>query len=451
MQHWTMPINERFRLSLPDALTAILLFALAWTAYTWAPVTRVYDSRHVLLVAEQLYQQGNLQLDRYFPELQPRNRPGDAWAKEPFDYRLHWVNGHLYYYFPPGSSILSVPFMPVFHFFGRSPVGSDGRPFLEKEQALQRRLGTLLTALFVLLVFVAARLALPLNWSAFIALAMAFGTTALSTASRGLWSHTWGILLLTAVVWICWRRMDKGWTALQAVLVATLLSWSFLVRPTFAIPAAGIALFAVWMRPRRWWLLPLIGLGWLAVFAAYSWTHFGTWLPPYYFTSRLQAGNLAEALAGNLFSPARGLLIFTPGLLCWFYFAAAYWRSIPHRRWMALAVGLTTTHWLVISSFPHWWGGHSFGPRLMTDVLPWLALMGILVTKAWLDGPQSIRRKRVELAVLLLLWTASAAIHFAGAWSFETQLWDVHPVDIDQHPQRLWDWTDPPFLRPFGR
>ena len=443
-------MKARIAWRLPDALTAFLLFALAWTVYTLAPVTRIYDSRHALLVSEQLYREGNFRLDRYFPELAPQNERGEAWAIEPSDYRLHWVHGHLYYYFPPGSSLLSVPFIPVFHLFGRSPVGADGRPFLEKEQALQRRLAALLTALFVVLTFALARTVLPLSWSAFVALAMAFGTTALSTASRGLWSHTWGILLLSAAIFVCWRWMEQGWRPLAAALVATLLCWCFLVRPSFALSAAGIALFAALMRVRYWWLLPLVGLGWLTAFAAYSWTHLGTLLPPYFFASRLGGGSPAEALAGNLISPARGLLIFTPGLLCWIYFAVRYSRSSPWRHWMALAASLVAAHWLLISNFPHWWGGHSFGPRLMTDVLPWLALLGVLATRAWLDG-QPGKRRRLELAALLLLWGISAAIHFSGALSFETQRWNVHPVNLDQHPERLWDWTDPQFLRPLKK
>jgi hypothetical protein len=25
--------------------------------------------------------------------------------------------------------------------------------------------------------------------------------------------------------------------------------------------------------------------------------------------------------------------------------------------------------------------------------------------------------------------------------------WNVDPVNIDAHPERNWDWSDPPFLR----
>jgi hypothetical protein len=221
------------------------------------------------------------------------------------------------------------------------------------------------------------------------------------------------------------------------------------VRPTFALPAFGIALLAALMRVRCWWLLPLVGLGWLAVFVTYSRTHWGDWLPDYFFAGRLQGGGTAEALAGNLVSPSRGLLVFTPGLLCWIYFAAAYFPSLPHRRWLVLAASAITAHWLAISSYPYWSAGACFGPRLMTDVLPWLALLGVLATRAWLDGQQSRGRRRIELAALLLLWGMSAAIHFTGALSWQTHVWNARPIPVALQPRRLWDWTDPPFLRAF--
>ncbi|HSR68790.1 MAG TPA: hypothetical protein VLU25_12705 [Acidobacteriota bacterium] len=433
-----------------DALAALLLFALVWIVYTRAPLIIVYDSSYALLTSEQVYRHGDLRLEGYFPHLQPAAGRGETWRIEPSDYRLAWIDGHLYAYHPPGSSLLSVAFIPVFHAFGYSPVGADGGHDWAMERDLQGILAALLTSLFALLVFLLAREILPLGWSVFISLAMAFGTTALSAASRGLWSHTWGILLLAAAVLICWKRMDRGWTALEAVLVATLLSWCFLVRPTFALSAGGIALLAALKRVRYWWILPLAGLTWFALFAVYFRTQFGDWLPAYFFASRLQLATFPEALAGNLISPARGLLIFTPGLVCWIYFGAAYRRHLPRRGWMALAGGLVLAHWTLISISSHagWWGGHSYGPRLMTDVLPWVALLGILSTRAWLDASQPSRLRRLQLAVLLLLWTASAAIHLAGASCRQTQLWNVHPSDVDHHPHRLWDWSDPPFLRP---
>jgi hypothetical protein len=426
-----------------DVLTALLLFALSWTVYALGPVAWILDSDHTLLLSEQIYSEGNLQLDQYFPDFQPEEKPSD--------YRLEWRNGHLYYVYPPGSSVLSVPYVALSRLFGYSPLGPDGLPSFENEEGLQVFLAGLLTSLFVLLVFVLARGLLPLSWSVFISLAMAFGTMALSTTSRALWSHTWGILLLAVTVWVCWRRMETGWTPLMVALVATLLSWCYLVRPTFALSAVGITVFAALQRARYWWLLPVVGLMWLVLFAALSHEHLGTWLPIYFSGNKLQLSGMAEGLAGTLVSPSRGLLFFTPGLLCWIYFAVVYWSSLRRRPWLVLAVSVVAAHWLVASANHLWWAGHSFGPRLMTDVLPWIAVLGVLATKAWLDGRQSgrPRRRRIELIALIVLWAVSVAMHAPGAFSFHAKGWNPRPLNVDFHHERLWEWSDPQSLRAY--
>ena len=51
-------------------------------------------------------------------------------------------------------------------------------------------------------------------------------------------------------------------------------------------------------------------------------------------------------------------------------------------------------------------------------------------------------------------WRAPAAlvalsvlVNFRGASSPAVYRWNVDPVDVDQRPERLWDWRDPQFLR----
>ena len=42
------------------------------------------------------------------------------------------------------------------------------------------------------------------------------------------------------------------------------------------------------------------------------------------------------------------------------------------------------------------------------------------------------------------------AMHLRGGWTPAVYRWNVVPVNIDQHPERNWDWSDPPFLRRGG-
>jgi hypothetical protein len=51
---------------------------------------------------------------------------------------------------------------------------------------------------------------------------------------------------------------------------------------------------------------------------------------------------------------------------------------------------------------------------------------------------------RTLFAALALV---SFAIHLRGGWSAAVYRWNVDPVNVDRHPERLWDWSDPQFLR----
>ncbi len=52
---------------------------------------------------------------------------------------------------------------------------------------------------------------------------------------------------------------------------------------------------------------------------------------------------------------------------------------------------------------------------------------------------------RAPLFVTLAL--ISLAMSLRGGWSYAVYLWNVDPQSVDRHPERNWDWSDPPFLR----
>ena len=66
----------------------------------------------------------------------------------------------------------------------------------------------------------------------------------------------------------------------------------------------------------------------MAAFVAFSWYEFGELLPPYYRLGLEGGAFSAEALAGLLVSPSRGLLLFSPLLL-----AAWAARPLARRDW----------------------------------------------------------------------------------------------------------------------
>jgi hypothetical protein len=51
-----------------------------------------------------------------------------------------------------------------------------------------------------------------------------------------------------------------------------------------------------------------------------------------------------------------------------------------------------------------------------------------------------------EFVAGALLLALSIGINGRGAISEATAMWNVRPVSVDEHPERLWDWRDPQFL-----
>jgi hypothetical protein len=95
---------------------------------------------------------------------------------------------------------------------------------------------------------------------------------------------------------------------------------------------------------------------------------------------------------------------------------------------------------IVYSKWTNWWGGHSFGPRLLADLAP---IFAVLLCP--LETPLTSRRPlRVLFGVLA---GASVAIHLTGALT-GAHAWNA-AVDVDQFPHRLWSWTDNQIVNPF--
>ncbi|MEM8998589.1 MAG: hypothetical protein AAGF23_27645, partial [Acidobacteriota bacterium] len=147
---------------------------------------------------------------------------------------------------------------------------------------------------------------------------------------------------------------------------------------------------------------------------------------------------------GTLISPGRGLFVYSP---IFFFSIVGAALLIRQKRWRLLescVAAILVLHWLAISSWKIWWGGTVFGPRLFADMVPFLLffLLPVLERLAVPGG------RRLALAAGLAASIAvSAFIHRSGAIYWATGDWNIEPVSVDEHPERLWHWGDPPFLR----
>ncbi|MCU1263784.1 MAG: putative rane protein [Acidobacteria bacterium] len=394
-----------------------------------------------MLLSQNLLEHGSFKLDQYQSPRPPTVARDDY--VEVGTYQLELVNDHVYYFFPPGSSVLSVPYVALLRLFGVRAKDAGGT---YGEMRIQTSLAALLMAALALVFFYTARFLLDTLWSSVIALGGVLGTQVWSTASRGLWTHTWELLLIGVIIFLLVNYETRR-RKLRPVLLATLLAWAYFVRPTSSITIVAITVYVLLYHRRLFFWYALTLALWLAGFIVYSWHNFGKLLPSYYAATRLNFGVFPTALIGNLVSPSRGLLIYVPWILFTGYLLARYRRDWEFPRLIWLSLACVTGNLIVVSSFKHWWGGVSYGPRLTTDLAPWLVLLTILGVRAMLREPvQRTARRRSELALGALLLALGIFIHGRGATSVSTLRWNDYPKDDAGMEAKIWDWRQPQFL-----
>jgi len=384
----------------------------------------VGDNFWYVPTAESLLKEGNPELSEYKPWF-----GGSA-----TDPRITQVGGRYYNLFPLGTSVLAAPLVLI----GEHLAGNRTEPI--RSLFLASFSAKVLAGLAVSLMFlVLLQLVGHRSVALFLSLCFAFCTSHFSLHAGGLWSHNGGALILTAVVLLLLYGQGR-----LVPLVGPLLVLGYTVRPDLAISALVMTAYIWWRHRSSFPLFAfLMGLSVLG-FVGYCYATFGTVLPPYYTGSGMTGEHVGLALVGNLFSPNRGLFVFTPiALFSVFGIYLAVRRRHPLYSSLSVVVFL---HWLSISMFTHWWAGYSYGPRFFALVTP---LLVVLFVPAWEQLPKMSRRARFSvLALFFVAASWSLLVHLRGATSPGTRQWNARP-SVDQHPERVWDWRDwQPLSRP---
>jgi len=409
------------------------IFAVVFSAHLISPVVNMADSRWVIHTAMSIVAEGNTDLNEYEQLLAEQNY-----------YHIEEISGRRYAAYPIGPSLMVVPFVAARDVYFRVVHGyrlqkhiSQGIPF-----KFEKFIASVLVALTAVLMYlIAGRRLKSVPQRLVIVFVFAFCTSAWSTASRALWQHGPSMLMLSATLYLILLAEDRP----KFVPFAGLpLAFSYVVRPTNIVPIVVLSLLIL-LRHRRYFLRFVIcaTVVWVP-FVVFNFVVYGKPLSWYYMPGRIgRHAQFLEALAGNLVSPARGLFLFSPVLiLC---VLGLIFRS-KEKRMGALDVSLLVIlllHWLVISSFPHWWAGHSFGPRFFCDMIPFFMWFLIPVVERF---RRPVHGRLIALVSTFVCLTA-VSFFVRGANHSSTYWWNAKPNNIDRHPERLWDWSDVQFLR----
>ena len=412
------------------------------------PVVQITDHKFLLMATDSLLRRGTLRLDGL--ALRGATLVPGAGARSP-DYRIEVAEGHYYHSFPVGTAILSAPLVAIGRAFGVVSVDGNGAYESRGERLLNRVGAAGVVALIVVPFFAIARSFASARASVVLTTAVILGSPLTSTASRGLWSHDFGVLLVAFALAHILVTERRG-RAIQPVWLGSLLAWAFLSRPTFALAVvACVAPLAVAPRTRRAAVGTVVVLVvWLLPFLVWAHASRGGWLPSYYQPSRLHLAGFARGFLGNLLSPSRGVLVFVPWLP-WLAWVA--WRQrdrFEARRWIVIAALVTVAELLVVASFPKWYGGHSYGARMMTDVVPWWFAALAIVTGSFgtVDASANARYRRLPIRSGVAFFAIAIALNVLGAASQASWRWNALSGGIDASVERLWSWREAQFLAP---
>jgi len=149
---------------------------------------------------------------------------------------------------------------------------------------------------------------------------------------------------------------------------------------------------------------------------------------------------IATGLYGLLFSPSRGLFVYTPYLLFAFLALLRAWRwpgEVAQRLRGLFLVWIAAL--VLYASYAEWWGGRVFGSRFLDDLAPVL-----FVAIAWGTSVGLLRSLFARaLFAVLALW--SFVLFQAAAFLYDKR-WDTVPVNVNDDPSKLFNWSDPQWL-----
>jgi hypothetical protein len=370
-----------------------------------------------------------LRLDRFGPWV-------DKHAQ--YSYAVVRIRGHYYSGYPITGPILITPFyVPLL----AVPRLRNWTPdaLIALARILEKFAAVALSAFSAMVMLLLLSRLTSGFWALRLTLVYALGTAVWSISSQALWQHTTGQLaIIGSLLFLDYWSERKNETALW--LCGASAACALMIRPSnvvllVALVATLLKVHAQLAEYVRLSILPVAGG--LLIWAYNS----------YLFQNALGlyaggfSASLLEGLSGILLSPARGLLIYTPVAIF------ALCAFLPHcviarRKHCPLFVAstiFTVLYCLVIATWWNWWGGYSWGPRLLSEIVPPLVVLIAL-------GSTVLQRHWAK-RTLAVLTIYCCLIQALGAYFYPNGHWDRLPVSVDQAPGRLWNWRDNPIGR----
>lgn len=419
-------------ISIPSKARTILLFALIFLIYiSSVRFMGTIDGAPTRMLPLSILQEGDFDLDEYTP----RDKEDFVWFVF-IDTGNHYISKY-----PVLSAILALPIYAIPYFAGVEFTSTLVITLAKVSAAMI----TTFSAMFLLFIF---RKYISEKWSIFLTIAYALGTSSWSISSQDLWQHGASQLFLIITVYLLLKSKK---TDLFYVLIGLSIGLAVAARYLNIIFAALFLIYILY-RYRQKIVATILGVilpvSLVAIYQSYYLDK--PWQTGYScgpFINRSVSciegwhSNFWDGFGGLLVSPSRGLFVFTPFLIISLLGIWKIWnkKKIENQldnillfKYISVGVIIFT---IIMSKWWAWYGGYTYGPRMMVDIVPYLMLFLIpVVTGGYF-------KKKSLIIIFSLLVVFSVFAQFTGIIYWDGG-WDDMSDTLSSDHSWLWDWSN---------
>lgn len=367
-------------------------------------------------------------------------------------YFVNSPNGHISSFYPIGPAFVSFP-LCVCMWAGLKamhvPIDITSPSFEQYRLTFEHFAASSITSLAVVFFYLSSRLKFERRTALITTCVFAFSTNTWVTCSQALWQHGSSNLMLLAAFYVLLRaslETKKCEGRKWLLLAGFCLGLMPVIRPTNLIFSFAALLYSLFCLRSE---VVFLCLGTLSVVPGlvYNLIYFGTWLGAY--GKIIGIGGISFACfpgscLGTLFSPSRGLFVYSPVLVFSF---VGVWRLLKKIQFLTrdellilFLAAASLLHGFIYFFYYMWWGGHCYGPRLMTESLPMLAfVIGYFVED---NEKKKLCINGIASALFKLTFAFSCFVQIVGAFGTSDTSWNLCPLNVDQYQGRLWSMHD---------
>jgi hypothetical protein len=392
-------------------------------------------------------------------------------------------NGHLVSVYPAGSAIITFPLYFCFFCYLKLKILLHNllfsTPFILPDIAdpafetyritFEKLASNISTSLSVVIFYLCLNLKFNIPVALITSFIYAFATNTWTTSSQALWQHG-ASNLVTVSALLCLLKANRANQKEKHLLLILCGFFCGLlpgIRPTsllFSITFITYSIFAYRMDS----LFLLIGLPSILTTLFWNLNRFGFTFENLIKPSNILIGRYAvfsdsflsslynfspqqfcQSFLGVLISPTRGLFIYSPVTLFAFPGANKVLKLARFGKDEKLISCLLIGSLIILFQFgfyTQWHGGWSYGPRLMTDLLPTMCFLIAYcldhlfsLSENYLSQVSKIFRVGV-IGLLVITIIYSTFTQVVGSFGFNP--WDAVPVSSTIVQSRLWSWRD---------